>query len=614
MSPPGRVVNRLDEPPQPQRENHVDSVLLHGRITGHAFNNCGHNEDIRMRSCVGILTLLVIAQVALGDAKSDFDELFGKEVRRVSASHSSAKAVALAKQMVEIAGTLEGNEELKVLLWTRATAFTERFSAGYETAVKSLNNLIKATGDKSGLWSGKLISVHGRRYVIARGKDKLAAGREYIQQIMAIAETQTKSGQATAAMASYRKALAVATSLRSPKKTEILSRMKSAAAATKMQMKIDSALAALEKKPDDIKLRESIVRMYLVEFDKPDQAAKLLNEDSDQQLRTYIPLAAGKVEAIDTLVCFEMGQWYWSMFAGAKTTSAKTTILNRTKTYLEHFASLHTAKDMSSLQAKTILEKVDKELAKLGPSVSKPAFPVKGAVMLLAFDKTAMSSKSGILYCSDASGKGNHGRFMMGAKWTPKGLAGGGCLLDGNDDYINCGAGKSLTLSGAMTISIWINLTDWETGGGLCTKGAGQGGESYLLDMSGGGVRFVRRPANKGAYCSVTSAKSIKKGQWTHVVAVADGKELRLYVNLAESIGKNFSGPALSNTHIVAMGSRQSNQSAYDANTAGIIDQAAIFPRARNTAEIQKLYDQHKKEAGLDQKQKQKQKPPRRRD
>ncbi|MDP7288710.1 MAG: hypothetical protein QGH94_12030, partial [Phycisphaerae bacterium] len=85
-----------------------------------------------MRSCVGILTLLVIAQVALGDAKSDFDELFGKEVRRVSASHSSAKAVALAKQMVEIAGTLEGNEELKVLLWTRATAFTERFSAGYE--------------------------------------------------------------------------------------------------------------------------------------------------------------------------------------------------------------------------------------------------------------------------------------------------------------------------------------------------------------------------------------------------------------------------------------------------------------------------------------------------
>ncbi len=565
-----------------------------------------------MRFSVGIPVLLVLVHVAFGDAKSDFDELFGQEVRRVSASRSSAQAIALAKQMIAVADTLEGNEELKVLLWTKAAAYSERTAAGRETSVKALEKLIDATGDASGAWSKRLLTLHGRRYLTTRGKDKAAAGREYIEQIIAIADRQLKSGQATAALSTYRKAGAVATSLRSPRKAEILRKMKSASAAAKTRKMIDNAQAALKKNPDDMKLRESVVRMCLLELDDPSQAAKLLNEDSDQQLRTYIPLAAGKTEEIDESVCFEIGRWYWSMFPEAQTPAAKTTILTRTKTYLDHFAKLHTAKDISSLHARTILAKVDKELAKLSPIAAKTVSPVPGAVMTLTFDKTAMSVKSGAAYCRDASGKNNHARLMMGAKWTPKGLAGGGCLLDGNDDYINCGSGKTLTLSGNMTISIWINLTDWDTGGGLCTKGVGQGGESYLLDMSGSGVRFVRRPANKGAYSSVTSKKSAKKGQWTHVVAVADGKELRLYVNLAESIGKNFSGPALSNTHIVSLGSRQSNKTAYDANTAGIIDEASIYPRALTPAEIKKLFDQHKKEARLEQPQPRKQKPTKR--
>jgi len=555
-----------------------------------------------MKLCIGPMILLAAAHVAFGDAKSDFDELFGDTVRKVSASRNSAKAVALAKQMVEVADSLKGNAELKVLLWTHAARFAEKSPSGYDTAIKAIKHLMAAVPNQSAVWSQKLLTVYSRRYMAARGKDKRAAGNEYLEQILSIADVQTKAGQATQAVAAYRKALAVATSLRSARKTEILRKMKSAAAAATMQRRIETAQSAMKKDPGDIEARETVIKLYLFELDKPALAAQLLNENVDERLRTYIPLAAEKVEAIDKAVCFEMGQWYWSMFPDAQTPGGKATVLRRTKSYLERFRSLHEKRDVVGLHAATILGKVDKEIAKLGPgALGGTAAPVPGAVIRLGFEKSTIFRQTGKTYFRDLSGKGNHGQMMMGTAWTSKGLGGGGCLLDGKDDYIDCGSGASLTIPGAITISMWINLSSWEEGGGLCTKGVGRGGESYMLDMASNRIRFIRRPMKGGfsSYSSVTSTRAIEKGKWHHLVAIADGKNLRLYVNMTESVGRNFSGPAKSNTHIVSLGSRQSGRGPYDANTAGIIDEIAIFPRALTRAEVKKLYDQHKREAKL---------------
>jgi len=553
-----------------------------------------------MKLSVGSLVLLAIAVTAFGDAQSDFDELFGNAVRRVSASRSSAEAVALAKQMVDVTDSLEGHGDLKVLLWTRAAEFGVKDPSGYDTAIKAIRHLIGAVPDQSAAWSQKLLTVYNRRYLSARGKDKAAAGEEYVKQIIAVAEMQAKAGRASQAVGAYRKALAIATSLRSAQRAEILRKMKSAVAAAALQRKIETARSALKKDPDDIKARETVVLLYLLELDKPAEAAKLLNGDVDERLRTYIPLAAGKVEEIDKAVCFEMGQWYWSLLPAARTPGGKATALRRTKSYLVRFRSLHEAKDAAGLLTATILAKVDRELSKLGPeALGGAAPPVVGAVMLLGFEKSAMFRQGGRTCFRDLSGKGNHARLMMGTAWTSRGLDGGACRLDGNDDYIDCGSAKGLTIPGAMTISMWINLKSWEEGGGLCTKGVGQGGESYLLDMSGNRVRFVRRRAKSGRFSSVTSAQAIEPGKWHHVVAIADGKNLRIYLNMSESVGHGFSEPAKSNTHIVSLGSRQSNKGPYDANTAGIIDEVAIWPRALTPAEVKRLYDQHKREAKL---------------
>jgi len=315
-----------------------------------------------MRSCAGSLILLAIAHIALGDAKSDFDELFGEEVRRVSASRSSAEAVALAKQMVEIADTLSGNEELKLLLYTKAVAYSERTAAGRDTAVKALGKLIDATGDKSGAWSGKLLTLYGRRYLAVRGKDKAAAGEKYIEQILAIADRQVKSGQLTEALSTYRKAGAVATSLRSPRKAEILSMLQSVARTQRM---IDNARAALKKNPDDTTLAIQLIGLCLVgnaDPAKEPELAELARED--EGTARGLALAAKDTADLAPEAILELGGWY-AFLADKAHRNVKPRLLLKVQACYEKFLEQAPKKGLQTLKAKVKLARVDKELDKL---------------------------------------------------------------------------------------------------------------------------------------------------------------------------------------------------------------------------------------------------------
>jgi hypothetical protein len=315
-----------------------------------------------MRSCIASIALLAVAHIAIGDAKSDFDELFGQEVRRVSASRSSADAVALAKQMVKIADTLSENEELKLLLYTKAAAYGEKHAAGRDTAVEALEKLIDATGDKSGAWSGKLLTLYGRRYLAVRGKGKAAAGKEYIEQMLAIADRQVKSGQAAAALSTYRKAGAVATSLRSPRKAEILGMLQSVA---KTQRMIYNTRAALRKNPDDTTLAIQLIGLCMVGYADPAKVPELTElAREDEGTARDLALAAKNSADLAPEATLELGDWY-AYLADKAHRSVKDRLLLKAQTCYEKFLKLKPKKDLQSLKAKVKLARVDKELDKL---------------------------------------------------------------------------------------------------------------------------------------------------------------------------------------------------------------------------------------------------------
>jgi len=327
---------------------------------------------------VVFVMLGVCAAGALADDKADFETLFGAEIKRVVASRKGSEAAALAGQMMLAAKSIKDRPDLHVMLWTSAADFGAKDPSGFASATQALKNLLQAAPDDSSKWVEKLSGIYRRRYMAARGAERAKVGAEQVDEFIAIGDAQTAAGRGRAAMAIYRRALSTAVAVRSLRRKEILEKIKAANAVATVQRDIERLKMALAKDPDDIKTRAALVMLYLVKLDDPAQAARLLTDDLDEKLRTYVLLAAKNIEDLEAGPCVELGRWYWEMYPSARSSRAKLIVLRRTRAYLERFKSLHAGKDLSALRAAVILKKVDAESAKLvtkgvGGVLTKPA-------------------------------------------------------------------------------------------------------------------------------------------------------------------------------------------------------------------------------------------------
>jgi hypothetical protein len=114
------------------------------------------------------------------------------------------------------------------------------------------------------------------------------------------------------------------------------------------------------------------------------------------------------------------------------------------------------------------------------------------------------------------------------------GKVGQAISLDGVDDYIDCGAGASLNITGAVTVSAWIRLSAL----GIDQKIAGN------QDNTTGGYKFAVYSNNKVEFEIRTSAGAgtlnrgvaggtvLTPAVWYHVASVySEGNYIRTYVN-----------------------------------------------------------------------------------
>ena len=342
----------------------------------------------RTRMMVVCVVLSVWTAGVLADAKSDFQSLFGNEIKRVVASRNGKEFAALAGQMLLAAKSVEDRPDLDILLWTRAAEFGAKDPSGFTAAIKALRHLLREAPDDSSRWVEKLSAIYKRRYMAARGAERAKVGAERVAELITIADAQTAAGRGREAMATYRRALSAATLIRSVRRAEIIEKIKAANALATVQRDIEKLKRSLANDPDNTKTRTAAVQLYLLELDDPAQAAKLLTDDLDEKLRTYVLLAAKNIEDVEVGACFELGRWYWEMFPSARTPRAKSVVLRRTRACIERFGSLHTAKGIFRLKAEVILKKVNAESAKLA---SKDAGVLTKPVIIADFESPRLA-------------------------------------------------------------------------------------------------------------------------------------------------------------------------------------------------------------------------------
>ncbi|OQX24030.1 MAG: hypothetical protein BWK80_22905, partial [Desulfobacteraceae bacterium IS3] len=167
--------------------------------------------------------------------------------------------------------------------------------------------------------------------------------------------------------------------------------------------------------------------------------------------------------------------------------------------------------------------------------------------------------------------------------------------FDGNDDYVDCGNGKSLNLTGPLTIEAWIKPSDW---GEYGDAGFGRivDKEKFLFFINNiNGTTYNNQSLVVGLEhadgtfaTSNTPANSIHLNEWQHVAVTYDGiSSVKMYINGQEqTLRQNErlpSGPVADNSgYALYIGESAKKDRAFE----GVIDEVRVWSVVRTQEEI----------------------------
>lgn len=190
----------------------------------------------------------------------------------------------------------------------------------------------------------------------------------------------------------------------------------------------------------------------------------------------------------------------------------------------------------------------------------------------------------------DRSPYGNIGT-ITGAVW--KRLPSGLCVLgfDGEDDYVDCGAGVSLDLTD-MTLMAWIKADNVTGEHHISHKGgSGSARVNYRFEVVDGYLRLNMLDAG-GWHANTDTAISLSTDTWYLATVTYDGSNVRFYVDAVEGDAPAETTTPPTATESLTIGAY--SWGGYTMEWDGFIGLVRIYNRALNALEIQNHFNREK--------------------
>jgi formylglycine-generating enzyme required for sulfatase activity len=308
---------------------------------------------------VAAVAVLCMSSWAMADAAGDYQGLFGAEEKAAAAKGAKA-APEFAAKLLDAARSARAQKELQGLLCEKAYEFGIKAPAGYPAAAEAMKLLIEAGGNDKAAAQDKLLKVSELRLKSAKD-DRKQIGQELVDLLIAFGDERAEAKQTAEAVTLYRRAQALATSVQSDRAQQVADRIKKLNEATEAEKRIAAQRAQLVRDPKNTPLREKLILACLGELNDPNEAAKLVTADVNEGLRTYVPLAAKKVEDLAEGVCLDLAEWYVATVEKVSG-GGRGNLLSRAQACCERYLELHQAEDASRIKSKMLLAKVDKAL------------------------------------------------------------------------------------------------------------------------------------------------------------------------------------------------------------------------------------------------------------
>lgn len=136
---------------------------------------------------------------------------------------------------------------------------------------------------------------------------------------------------------------------------------------------------------------------------------------------------------------------------------------------------------------------------------------------------------------NDASGGGNDGRLLKGAKWHA-GKFGAALLFDGVDDAVQIpsSAGDKLNPDTQITLAAWIQRRDAQESPGYMIIGRMDTAQSRTYYLAFWQNRFQMEVSHNGTVGNRTVMESIEEivdMEWHHLAGTYDGENMLIYVD-----------------------------------------------------------------------------------
>ncbi len=219
-------------------------------------------------------------------------------------------------------------------------------------------------------------------------------------------------------------------------------------------------------------------------------------------------------------------------------------------------------------------------------SKSGPDIIEDGLVLCLDAASKRSYPKSGTTW-SDLAGSNNGSLTNMDAANFSDGN-GGSLSFDGTNERVNFG--NVLNISGEISISSWVNVDGFPTGGGrslIVSKGY-NGDEAYHFGFADGNLlRFYTYTS--GAIHGVVYTHSLSVSRWYNIVGTFNGSKWILYIDsdFVDSANDSTALRITSEPLIIGASSLSGSVSRF---FDGFIASASIYNRALSADEIRRNY------------------------
>jgi hypothetical protein len=179
----------------------------------------------------------------------------------------------------------------------------------------------------------------------------------------------------------------------------------------------------------------------------------------------------------------------------------------------------------------------------------------------------------------DRSGHGNHGTLQGDSKWVA-GYDGEALEFDGTGDYVDCGNGADLTITGDITLMCWIKVAafskTWET---IVAKGD----NSYRMSRGPGDGDSIHFGCNGPSGGNLNAATIVTTDTWRHAALVYDGSNKIVYIDGFEDARVASTGSINVSSYNLFIGE---NSQARNRHLTGLVDDVRLYNKVLTPDEI----------------------------